>query len=85
MSEYPQRCLQTDPIAAKVSDEEGGLSMVKRAGVDWTRDEHGVHLLDDDGRLLSERRFAHDERGLAGMCALLTTSASTRRGCPGNL
>ena len=85
MSEYPQRCLQTDPIAAKVSDEEGGLSMVKRAGVDWSRDEHGVHLLEDDGRLRSEQRLTPDERGLAGMGALLTTSASTCRGCLGTL
>jgi hypothetical protein len=85
MSEHPQRCLRTGLIAAKASDEEGGLSVVKRAGVDWTRDEHGVHLLEDDGRLVSERRFAHDERGLAGMDALLTTSASTCRGCLSSL
>jgi hypothetical protein len=85
MSVHPQRCLWVGLAVTKASDEGGGLSVVKRVGVDWTRDEHGVHLLEDDGRLLSERRFAHDERGLVGMCAQLTTSASTRCGCPGNL
>lgn len=46
--------------------------MVERcAGLDWAKEEHRVCVLDEDGRLLSERRVIHDERGIASVCALL--------------
>jgi transposase len=41
------------------------------AGLDWAKEEHRVCVLDADGRLLSERRVIHDERGIASVCALL--------------
>jgi transposase len=45
--------------------------MARYAGVDWAQDEHAVCVLEGDGRPASKRRFAHDERGIAGMCARL--------------
>jgi transposase len=45
--------------------------MTRYAGVDWAKDEHAVCVLEQDGRPVSERRFAHDERGIASMCARL--------------
>lgn len=46
--------------------------MVERcAGLDWAKEEHRVCVLDGDGRLLSERRVIHDERGITSLCALL--------------
>lgn len=41
------------------------------AGVDWAKEEHAVCVVDEAGRRLVERRVAHDEEGLAGMCASL--------------
>lgn len=41
------------------------------AGVDWAKEEHAVCVLDEAGRGLLERRFAHDERGLGELCASL--------------
>lgn len=45
--------------------------MARYAGVDWAKEEHAVCVLEEDGRPVSQRRFAHDERGIAGMCARL--------------
>jgi transposase len=50
---------------------EGGSLVRRDAGVDWAKDEHALCVLEGDGHRLSERRFAHDERGLASLCALL--------------
>ena len=44
------------------------------AGVDWAKDEHAVCVLDESGTRVSERRFAHDERGLAKLCRPLVAS-----------
>jgi transposase len=44
------------------------------AGVDWAKDEHAVCVLDGSGMRVSERRFAHDERGLAKLCRSLLVS-----------
>ncbi|MDP8944230.1 MAG: IS110 family transposase [Actinomycetota bacterium] len=41
------------------------------AGVDWAKEEHAVCVVDEAGRFLSERRFAHDERGLRELCRSL--------------
>lgn len=38
------------------------------AGVDWAKEEHAPCVLDDAGRRVLERRFAHDERGLHELC-----------------
>jgi transposase len=46
--------------------------MARYAGVDWAKDEHAVCVLEEDGRSVSKRRFAHDERGITGMCARLS-------------
>jgi transposase len=42
------------------------------AGVDWAKEEHALCVLDEAGSPVWEGRFAHDERGLAKLCALLT-------------
>lgn len=41
------------------------------AGVDWAKEEHAVCVVDEAGRPLSERRFAHDEQGLGELCRSL--------------
>lgn len=41
------------------------------AGIDWAEEEHAVCVLDESGRRLFERRIAHDEEGIASLCALL--------------
>lgn len=41
------------------------------AGIDWAKDENAICVLDADGRRLFEGRFAHDERGIAFLCAKL--------------
>lgn len=48
------------------------------AGVDWAKDEHAVCVLDGDGTRVSERRFAHDEGGLAKLCGSLVVSRVRR-------
>jgi hypothetical protein len=39
------------------------------AGVDWAKEEHALCVLDEAGRPCSERKFAHNERGIASLCA----------------
>jgi transposase len=41
------------------------------AGIDWAKELHRVCVLEADGGLLVERRIAHDERGVDGLCELL--------------
>lgn len=41
------------------------------AGVDWASEEHAVCVVDEDGRIVEGRRYAHDERGIAALCARL--------------
>jgi hypothetical protein len=41
------------------------------AGIDWAKDENAICVLDAEGRRLFEGRFAHDERGIAFLCAKL--------------
>jgi transposase len=41
------------------------------AGIDWAKEEHALCVLDADGRRAFEGRFAHDERGLSGLCRKL--------------
>jgi transposase len=50
----------------------------RHAGVDWAKDEHSVCVLDEDGRLFSQRRFTHDERGISSLCTLLIDSGVQR-------
>lgn len=45
--------------------------MNEYAGLDWAKEEHALCLVDESGRILLERRFTHDERGLAELCRLL--------------
>ncbi len=45
--------------------------MARYAGVDWAKEEHALCVLDEEGLLLWKGKFAHDERGVAGACALL--------------
>jgi transposase len=45
------------------------------AGVDWASEEHAVCVVDERGRIVQGRRFAHDERGLAALCAWLIALA----------
>jgi transposase len=41
------------------------------AGIDWATEAHDVCLVDEQGRRAVQRRFAHDETGIAALCALL--------------
>src|SRR3954451_21835171 len=41
------------------------------AGIDWASEEHACCVVDGDGRILEGRRYRHDERGLAALCARL--------------
>jgi transposase len=41
------------------------------AGLDWASDEHALCVVDAAGRVLLERHFTHDERGLAELCRSL--------------
>lgn len=52
--------------------------MDRCAGVDWAKDEHTVCVLDGSGRRVFERPFAHDERGIASLCAALVESGVER-------
>lgn len=40
----------------------------RSAGIDWAKEEHALCVLEPCGRVVSERRFAHDEGGIAGLC-----------------
>ncbi len=41
------------------------------AGVDWAKEEHALCVLGEAGRPVLERKFVHDERGIASLCASL--------------
>lgn len=41
------------------------------AGIDWAKDYHALCVVDEEGRVLSEGSFAHEERGLLRLCAKL--------------
>jgi len=45
--------------------------MAAVCGIDWADEWHDVRVSDGDGRLLAQRRFAHDENGLADLLGLL--------------
>jgi transposase len=40
-------------------------------GIDWASDWHDVHIADEHGALLAGEQFAHDERGVSALIALL--------------
>ncbi|MCP9487919.1 MAG: IS110 family transposase [Gaiellaceae bacterium MAG52_C11] len=52
--------------------------MEKTAGVDWASEEHAVCVVDEQGRRLSERCFAHNEQGLKALCRLLLAAGVAR-------
>ena len=39
----------------------------RAAGIDWAKDEHALCVVEQSGGVLLERRFTHDERGLAAL------------------
>jgi transposase len=41
------------------------------AGIDWAKDYHALCVVEHTGRGLFERRFAHEEAGIAQLCAKL--------------
>jgi transposase len=46
--------------------------MAAISGIDWASEHHDARVADDEtGEILAERRFAHDESGVAALCALL--------------
>jgi transposase len=48
--------------------------MAAISGIDWASEFHDVRVADDEtGELLVERRFTHDESGVAELCELLVT------------
>jgi len=48
------------------------------AGIDWAKDEHALCVIDEAGRVVFERRFAHDEDGLAQLCLELVDNGVWR-------
>ncbi len=40
----------------------------RSAGIDWAKDEHALCVVDHSGRVLLQRRFAHQEDALAAVC-----------------
>ena len=51
------------------------------AGVDWGSAKHQVCLLDEAGKVVGEREFAHGGAGLAALCDWLVSAA----GDPGSV
>lgn len=45
------------------------------SGIDWASDWHDVHIADEQGRALAAEQFAHDERGISALIALLEAHA----------
>lgn len=41
------------------------------AGIDWASEEHACCVVDGAGRIVEGRRYRHDERGIAALCARL--------------
>ena len=41
------------------------------AGIDWASEAHDVLVADEDGEELLAATFAHDEKGLSGLCRVL--------------
>jgi transposase len=46
-------------------------------GIDWATDEHAVCLIDEQGKLLGERVFAHSGTGISEMCSWLFKQAGS--------
>ena len=44
-------------------------------GDDWAEDHHDIELVDDQGRVLTRRRFPEGIEGIAGLHALVVVSA----------
>ena len=44
-------------------------------GIDWASDWHDVHIADQQGGVLAAEQFAHDERGISALIALLEAHA----------
>jgi transposase len=47
------------------------MQKVRFAGVDWASEEHAVCVVDEQGRIVEGRRYAHDERGVRALCVRL--------------
>lgn len=52
--------------------------MAAVAGVDWAGDKHDAMVQDADGGVLWEGTVAHDEAGIARLCATLCSHGVTR-------
>jgi transposase len=52
-------------------DHKGDVPVGNYAGVDWATDKHDVLVEDEAGEQLVAATFAHDEKGLAGLCRML--------------
>src|SRR4051812_6647528 len=51
--------------------------MAAICGIDWADEWHDVRVTDESGLLVSQRRFGHDEAGIAALIALLIEHAVT--------
>jgi transposase len=61
------------------NDHKGKANNAAAAGIDWAKDEHAICVLEGSGgRVLSERRFAHDERGIEKLCGSLAQEGVER-------
>lgn len=45
--------------------------MAAICGIDWASEWHDIHIADKTGALITQRRFAHDENGIAALLGLL--------------
>jgi transposase len=45
--------------------------MAAICGIDWADEWNDVHIADEAGALIAQRRFAHDEEGISALIALL--------------
>jgi transposase len=45
------------------------------SGIDWASNWHDVHIADERGGVLAAEQFAHDERGISALIALLEAHA----------
>lgn len=50
----------------------------RSAGIDWAKEEHALCVLEPDGRVVREGRFAHREGGLVGLCRALVEAGVER-------
>ena len=52
--------------------------MAAISGIDWAAEFHDVHISDEQGRVLAQERFCHDQAGLEALMGMLLGHRVTR-------